>query len=49
MVMIFKTTGLYDVTVLGTSYPTDCKSNSDMDLYREIKSTAMINIIQLIS
>src|SRR5258705_5831906 len=46
MVMIFKTTGLYDVAVLGTSCP---DSNSDMEAYREIKSAAMIMIIQLIS
>src|SRR5258705_6269380 len=46
MVMIFKTTGLYDVAVLGTS----CSDgNSDMEAYREIKSAAMIMIIQLIS
>src|SRR5258705_1519906 len=46
MVMIFKTTGLYDVAVLGTSCP---DGNSDMEAYREIKSAAMIMIIQLIS
>src|SRR5258705_1108432 len=46
MVMIFKTTGLYDVAVLGTSCP---NGNSDMEAYREIKSAAMIMIIQLIS
>src|SRR5258706_16384612 len=43
MVMIFKTTGLYDVAVLGTSYP---DSNYDMEAYRKIKSAAMIMIIQ---
>ena len=47
MVMIFKTTGLYDVAVLGASCP-DGNSNSDMEAYREIKSAAMIMIIQLI-
>src|SRR5258705_6068853 len=46
MVMIFKTTGLYDVAVLGTSCP---DGNSDIEAYREIKSAAMIMIIQLIS
>ena len=46
--MIFKTTGLYDVAVLGASCP-DGNSNSDMKAYREIKSAAMIMIIQLIS
>src|SRR5258706_15084560 len=46
MVMIFKTTGLYDVAVLGSSCP---DSNSDMEAYREIKSATMIMIIQLIS
>src|SRR5258705_3783012 len=46
MVMILKTTGLYDVAVLGTSCP---DGNSDMEAYREIKSTAIIMIIQLIS
>src|SRR5258705_9903060 len=46
MVMIFKTTGLYDVAVLGSSCP---DGNSDMEVYREIKSAAMIMIIQLIS
>src|SRR5258707_3564990 len=46
MVMIFKTTGLYDIAVLGTSCP---DGNSDMEAYREIKSAAMIMIIQLIS
>src|SRR5258705_12883521 len=46
MVMIFKTTRLYDVAVLGTSCP---DGNSDMEAYREIKSAAMIMIIQLIS
>src|SRR5258706_13203631 len=46
MVMIFKTTGLYDVAVLGTSCP---DGNSDMEAYREIKSAAMIMIIQLMS
>ena len=51
MVMIFKTTGLYDVAVLGASCPAlaDSNSNSDMEAYREIKSAAMIMIIQLIS
>ena len=48
MVMIFKTTGLYDIAVLGDSCP-DRNSNSDLDAYREIKSAAMIMIIQLIS
>ena len=47
--MIFKTTRLYDVAVLGTSCCTDGFSNSDMEAYREIKSAAMIMIIQLIS
>src|SRR5258706_16433621 len=37
MVMIFKTTGLYDVAVLGTSCP---DGNSHMEAYREIKSAA---------
>ena len=46
--MIFKTTGLYDVAVLGASCP-DGNSNSDIEAYREIKSAAMIKIIQLIS
>src|SRR5258705_13448426 len=46
MVMIFKTTGLYNVAVLGTSCP---DGNCDMEAYREIKSAAMIMIIQLIS
>src|SRR5258705_451818 len=45
-VMIFKTTGLYDVAVLGTSCP---DGNSDIEAYREIKSAAMIKVIQLIS
>ena len=51
MVMIFKTTELYDVAVLGASCPApaDGNSNSDMEAYREIKSAAMIMIIQLIS
>src|SRR5258706_9464386 len=49
MVMIFKTTGLYDVAVLGTLYPDGNSDNSDMEAYREIKSAAMIMIIQLIS
>src|SRR5258706_10639273 len=49
MVMIFKTTGLYDVAVLGTSCPDGNSDNSDMEAYREIKSAAMIMIIQLIS
>ena len=49
MVMIFKTTGLYDVAVLGASCPADGNSNSDMEAYREIKSATMIMIIQLIS
>ena len=48
MVMIFKTTGLYDVAVLGASCP-DGNSNSDIEVYREIKSAAIIMIIQLIS
>ena len=48
MVMIFKTTRLYDIVVLGPSCP-NCNSNSDMEAYREIKSTAMIMIIQFIS
>src|SRR5258705_4954898 len=46
MVMIFKTTGLYDIAVLDSSCP---DGNSDMEAYREIKSAAMIMIIQLIS
>src|SRR5258705_1705604 len=46
MVMIFKTTGLYDIAVLGSLCP---DSNSNMEAYREIKSAAMIMIIQLIS
>src|SRR5258706_6492053 len=46
IVMIFKITGLYDVAVLGSSCP---DSNSDIEAYREIKSAAMIMIIQLIS
>src|SRR5258705_1427894 len=46
MVMIFKTTGLYDIAVLGSSCP---DGNSDMEAYKEIKSAAMIMIIQLIS
>src|SRR5258705_4722980 len=46
MVMIFKTTGLYDVAVLGSSCP---DGNSDIEAYREIKSTVMIMIIHLIS
>ena len=37
----------HDVAVLGTSCP-DRNSNSDMEAYREIKSTAMIMSIQLI-
>src|SRR5258708_21453438 len=49
MVMIFKTTGLYDVAVLGTSCTDGNSDNSDMEAYREIKSAAMIMIIQLIS
>src|SRR5260370_33042493 len=49
MVMIFKTTGLYDVAVLGISCPDGNSDNSDMEAYREIKSAAMIMIIQLIS
>ena len=51
MVMIFKTTGLYDVAVLSASCPAlaDGNSNSDIEAYREIKSAAMIMIIQLIS
>src|SRR5258705_2496474 len=49
MVMIFKTTRLYDVAVLGTLYPDGNSDNSDMEAYREIKSAAMIMIIQLIS
>ena len=49
MVMIFKTTRLYNIAVLGTSCSADGNSNSDMDAYREIKSAAMIMIIQLIS
>ena len=48
MVMIFKTTGLYDIAVLGASCP-NSNSNSDIEAYGEIKSTAMIMIIQLIS
>ena len=48
MVMIFKTTGLYDVAVLGALCPNG-NSNSDIEAYREIKSAAMIIIIQLIS
>ena len=48
MVMIFKTTGLYDVTVLDASCP-DSNLNSDMEVYKEIKSATMIMIIQLIS
>ena len=48
MVMIFKTTGLYDVIVLGASCPNG-NSNSDIEAYREIKSSTMIIIIQLIS
>ena len=46
--MIFKTTRLYDVAVLGASCP-NSNLNSDMEAYREIKSAAMIIIIQLIS
>ena len=48
MVMIFKTTRLYDIVVLGASCP-NSNSNSDMEAYREIKSAAIIMIIQLIS
>ena len=44
MLMIFKTTGLYNVAVLGASCA-DGNSNSDMEAYREIKSAAMIMII----
>ena len=40
--MIFKTTTLYNITVLGTSYPADSNSNSEMKAYKEIKSAAMI-------
>ena len=47
--MIFKTTGLYNITVLGASCPADDNSNSDIEAYREIKSATMIMIIQLIS
>ena len=47
-VMIFKTTGLYDVAVLGTSYPNG-NSNSYMKAYKEIKSATIFIIIQLIS
>ena len=51
MVMKFKTTRLYDVAVLGASCPTpaDGNLNSDMEVYKEIKSATMIMIIQLIS
>src|SRR5258706_14338134 len=42
MVMIFKTTGLYNVAVPGSSCP---DGNSDMEAYREIKSATMIMII----
>ena len=48
MVMIFKTTGLYYIAVLGASCP-DGNSNSNMKAYREIESTTIIMIIQLIS
>ena len=50
MVMIFKTTGLYDITVLDALCPTqaDGTSNSNMKAYGEIKSPTMIMIIQLI-
>ena len=48
IVMIFKTTRLYDIAVLGASCPNG-NSNSDIEVYREIKSAAMIMIIQLIS
>ena len=48
MVMIFQTTGLYDVAVLGALYPANGNSNSDIEAYKKVKSAAMIMIIQLI-
>ena len=47
MVIIFKTTRLYNIAVLSASCP-DGNPNSDIEAYREIKSAAMIMIIQLI-
>ena len=48
MVMIFKTTELYDITVLDALCPADSNLNSNIEAYREIKSATMIMIIQLI-